>query len=208
VFVLQAVNQIISRVMTNAAANNCTSTAVTINQDGSVTSGGVSCATGLFANLGISLVLAVIFGALGILASIGVYRAALKRSQGETPDFSMLTSGEHLGKFLVVAILYGIASVVGLVLCIIPGIIVIFLFQFAPYYALDKGLSVGEAFGNSYKVVTSNFVPVLIAAIVNAVAAFLGGLLFGILTLVTLPFAALFTVHVYRQLNKEPIADN
>ena len=143
VFVLQAVNQIISRVMANAAANNCSSAAVTINQDGSITGGGVNCATGLFANIGITLVLGVIFGALVWLASIGVYRAALKRSQGETPDFSMLTSGENLGAYIVVAILYGIAIFVGLILCIIPGLIVAFLFQFAPLYALDKGQSVG-----------------------------------------------------------------
>jgi len=205
VFVLQAVNQIISRVMANAAANNCSNSAVTINQDGSITGGGVTCATGLFANIGITLVLGVIFGALVWLASIGVYRAALKRSQGETPDFSMLTSGENLGAYIVVAILYGIAIFVGLILCIIPGLIVAFLFQFAPLYALDKGQSVGEAFGNSYRAVMSNFVPVIVAAIVNIVASFLGSILFGVLSLVTLPFAALFTVHIYRQLNKEPV---
>ena len=118
----------------------------------------------------------------------------------------MLTTGEHLGAYLVVAIVYGIASFAGLVLCFIPGIIVIFLFQFAPLYALDKGQGVGEAFGNSYRAVTSNFVPVLLAALVNIVASFLGGILFGVFTLITLPFAALFTVHIYRQLNKEQIA--
>jgi uncharacterized membrane protein len=53
----------------------------------------------------------------------------------------------------------------------------------------------------------SNLGPVVLAALVNIVASILGGLFFGILTLVTLPFAALFTVHVYRQLNSEPIAD-
>lgn len=209
VFVLTAINQIISRVMSNAAADNCTNAAVTINQDGTVTGGGVNCATGLFANLGITIVLAIVFGALTWLAAIGVYRAALKRSQGETPDFSMLTSGEHLGAYLVVAIVFGILTAVGLALCIIPGLIVIFLFQFAPFFALDKGEGVGQAFGNSYRAVTANIVPVIIAMIVNAVASILGGLpfLFGILYLVTLPFAALFTVHIYRQLNHEPIAD-
>lgn len=206
VFALRAIQEIISRVLTNAAADNCKQTAVTINQDGTISGGGVNCASGLFANLGVTLVLAVVFGALAWLASIGVYRAALKRSNGETPNFGMLTTGEHLGAYLIVAIVYGIATFAGLILCFLPGIIVIFLFQFAPLYALDKGQGVGEAFGNSYRAVTSNFVPVLLAALVNIVASFLGGILFGILTLITLPFAALFTVHIYRQLNKEQIA--
>ena len=82
----------------------------------------------------------------------------------------------------------------------------IFLFQFAPFYALDKGQGVGQAFGNSYRAVTSNFVPVLLAALVNIVASFVGSILWGVLTLVTLPFAALFTAHIYRQVNSEAVA--
>jgi uncharacterized membrane protein len=206
VFVLRAVNQIISQVISNAAANNCTQSAITIGEDGTITGGGVNCATGIFANIGISLVLAVIFGALAWLASIGVYRAALKRTLGQDPEFSMLTTGENLGAYLLVAIVYGIASFAGIILCILPGLIVIFLFQFAPFYALDKGQGVGAAFASSYRAVTTNFVPVILAALVNIVASFLGGILFGVFTLVTLPFAALFTVHIYRQLNQEQIA--
>ncbi len=206
VFGLRAVQQIIGQVLSNTAANNCNQTAITIGQDGTISGGGVSCATGIFANLGVNLLLAIVFGALAWLASIGVYRAALKRSNGETPNFGMLTTGEHLGSYIVVAIVYGIATFAGLILCFLPGIVVIFLFQFAPIFALDKGQGVGEAFGNSYRAVTANFVPVLLAALVNIAAAFLGSILFGLLTLVTLPFAALFTVHIYRQLNKEPIA--
>ena len=38
-----------------------------------------------------------------------------------------------------------------------------------------------------------------------ALVLLLGGLFWGILTLITLPFASLFTAHMYRQFNKEPI---
>lgn len=198
VFVLRAVQSLLGSAISNAASNNCVAT-------GGV-NGITACETGIFAGIGVSLVLGIVFGALAWLASIGVYRAALKRSEGATPEFSMLTTGENLGPYIVVAIVYGILSAVGLVLCIIPGLIVIFLFQFSPLFALDKGQGVGEAFGNSYNVVMKNLGPVILAALVNIVAAMLGGLIFGILTLITLPFAALFTVHVYRQLNGEAIA--
>lgn len=36
--------------------------------------------------------------------------------------------------------------------------------------------------------------------------ALVGGAFYGILTLVTLPFSALFIVHMYRQFNGEPVA--
>ena len=81
----------------------------------------------------------------------------------------------------------------------------LFLFQLGPYYILDKGVGVMQAFRSSVNVVTKNLGPALLMTLVNALAAILGGVLFGVLTLVTLPFATLFTAHMYRQFNGEPI---
>jgi len=206
VFVLHALQSIITNVLVNNANNNCANTTITQDGNGNVNISN-GCTTGLFANLGITLVLSIVFSILIALATIGVYRAAIRRTQGVTPSFDQLTTGENLGAYIAVAIVYFLASAVGLVLCILPGLVVIFLFQFSPFYALDKGQGVGEAFGNSYRAVTANFVPVLLAALVNIVASILSGFLFGLLSLVVLPFASLFTAHVYRQLNHEPIAD-
>jgi uncharacterized membrane protein len=205
VFVLRAIQSIITNVLINNANSNCVNT--TITQDGNGINISNGCATGLFANLGITLVLSIVFAVLIALATIGVYRAAIRRTQGVTPSFDQLTTGENLGAYIAVAIVYFLASFVGILLCVLPGLIVIFLFQFSPFYALDKGQGIGEAFGNSYRAVVANFVPVLLAALVNIVASILSGFIFGLLTLVLLPFASLFTAHVYRQLNREPIAD-
>ena len=144
--------------------------------------------------------------ALPLLDVVGVAPdtlAAAAKAAGQ----DALTTGKNLVKYIVVAIVFGILTAVGLVLCVIPGLIVIFFLQFAPLYALDKGLGVGDAFRSSIDAVKKAPVPVLLAMIVNAVASFVGGWFFGILTLVALPFAALFTVHVYRQLNAEPISE-
>jgi uncharacterized membrane protein len=206
VFVLRAVQQVITNVLINNANNSCVNTSITQDANGNVNISN-GCTTGLFANLGITLVLSIVFAILIALATIGVYRAAIRRTQGVTPSFDQLTTGENLGAYIAVAIVYFLASFVGILLCILPGLVVIFLFQFSPFYALDKGQSVGQAFGNSYRAVTANFVPVLLAALVNIVASILSGFIFGLLTLVLLPFASLFTAHVYRQLNHEPIAD-
>lgn len=161
-----------------------------------------------FTGLGLTFVVSILFAILGALASIGVYRAALRRTQGVTPSFDMITSTENLVPYILVAIVYGLLSIGGLLLCILPGLIVIFLFLFSPYFALDKGQGVGEALGNSFRLVTGNIGQVILAIIINAVASFLGssGFLFGLLVLVTLPFSALFTSYVYRALQNEPVA--
>jgi uncharacterized membrane protein len=196
VFALRAVQSLLNTALVSNSTN-C------VNPDGTLSG---SCATGIFANIGISLMLGVVFGALIWLASIGVYRAAIRRTQGVTPSFDQLTTGENLGSYFAVAIVYGIAVFVGLVLCFLPGLVVIFLFQFAPFFALDKGQGVGQAMGNSYRAVVANMVPVLLTALVNIVVGILSGFIFGLLSLVLLPFGALFTAHVYRQLNSEPVA--
>ena len=203
VFAIRLIEAILSRVIFNAL-NNCDNPNVIVGSNGAISI--QNCTVSFGTSILVNVLLGIAFGVLVFLATVGVYRAALKTSLGESPSFQNLTSGENLGAYVVVAIVFGIASIAGLALCILPGLVVIFLFQFAPFYALDKGQGVGDAFGNSYRAVTANFLPVLLAAVINIVATILGGLLFGILTLVLLPFAALFTVHIYRQLNKEPVA--
>ncbi len=205
VFAINLVGRIITNVLLNNAANNCTPNAVVVGQDNIVISG--NCSTGFFATLGITALVGVIFGVLAFLAQVGIYRAALKTTLGETPAFENLTSGENLGAYIVTVIVFGILFWLGFFLCLfIGGLVIAFLLLFAPVFSLDKGLGVGDAFRSSYKVVTSNFVPVLLTAIISFVAMALGSLFFGILTLVALPFSALFVAHIYRQLNKEPIA--
>ncbi len=202
VAVIRLIGVLFSNWMIDRSVSNCGTIVVT--NSGTITSG--SCAATFGATIIAGVLTAIVFGVLAWLATVGLVRAALKTSLGDVPGFHYLTSGENLGKYVVVAIVYALLSGIGLVLCILPGLIVIFLFQFSPFYALDKGEGVSEAFGSSYKVVTGNLVPVIVTALVNAVASFLGSFLWGLLTLVALPFAILFTVHVYRQLNREAIA--
>lgn len=161
---------------------------------------------GSAAGFAVVAVLGIAFGIAAWLASIGVYRAALRRTQGVEPSFAQLTTGENLGSYIVVAIVLGITVSIGLLLCLLPGLIAIFLFMFAPFLALDQGMGVGEAFRTSYRMVMENIGTVLVAALINIVATLLGGILWGLLGLVMLPFSALFTAYVYRSLRGEPVA--
>jgi uncharacterized membrane protein len=165
-----------------------------------------ACTATLGIGLVISLFISVVFGLLAFIAMIGVQRAAIQSTQGVTPSFSQMLTTDNLLKYILFVIVYGILFFVGLALCILPGIAVLFLFQLGPYYVLDKGYGVIEAMKASFEAVTKNFVPALIMTVVNALVSILGGISFGLLTLVTLPFASLFTAHMYRQFNREEIA--
>ena len=62
-------------------------------------------------------------------------------TRGETPDLGKAFSTEHLGPFIIGSILYGIIVVIGLILCIIPGIIAAIMLAFYGFYILDQGMS-------------------------------------------------------------------
>ena len=86
----------------------------------------------------------------------------------------------HFGAFALFAVVYSIATIVGLGLCIVPGLLVFFFLQLGPYYILDKGLSVGDAFKASYAAVSRNIGPALIMTIINVLVQILGGLFYEI----------------------------
>jgi uncharacterized membrane protein len=161
------------------------------------------------AALGLSAILAIVialaFALIAFIAQIGVQRAAIRSTQGIPPSFSEMFTTQNLGRYILYMIVFAILGVLGLILCILPGLLVFFFLQLGPYYILDKGLSVGDAVKASVEAVRRNVGPALIMTIVNVLVQLLGGMFFGLLTLVTLPFAALFTAHMYRQFNREPI---
>ena len=153
-----------------------------------------------------AIVIALVFSLLAFIAQIGVQRAAIRSTQGIVPTFSEMFTTQYLGRYILFVVVFAILFVVGLALCILPGLAVLFLLQLGPYYILDKGMSVGDAMKASVSAVTKNIGPAIIMTLINGLVAILGGMFFGILTLVTLPFACLFTAHMYRQFNREPVA--
>ena len=164
-----------------------------------------ACSAALGAYAIAAIVIGLVFAVVAFIAQIGVQRAAIRNTQGVPPTFSQMFTTQHLGKYILFMIVFGLLGFIGLFLCILPGLIVFFLLQLGPYYVLDKGYGVGDAIKASYAAVSKNIGPALIMTIVNVLVQLLGGLFYGLLTLVTLPFACLFTAHMYRQFNNEPV---
>ena len=164
-----------------------------------------ACTAALGLSALVAIVISLAFALLAFIAQIGVQRAAIRSTQGVAPSFSEMFTTQYLGRYILYMIVFAILGTVGLILCILPGLVVFFVLQLGPYYILDKGMSVGDAMKASYQAVSRNIGPALMMTIINVLVQLLGGLFFGLLTLVTLPFAALFTAHMYRQFNAEPV---
>jgi uncharacterized membrane protein len=55
------------------------------------------------------------------------------------------------------------------------------------------------------RIVRANFGAAFVAMALNLTVLLIGSMLFGLLTLVALPFVALVTAHLYRQMNSETV---
>jgi uncharacterized membrane protein len=154
----------------------------------------------------IAIIIVFLLSILSFLATVGLYRAALKRTQGIAPTFDMLLSSENLVPYILTTIVMGLCIALGLLAFCIGAVIVATLLLFAPWHSLDTGAGIGEAFSRSFKQVTGNLGAVILLILISLAGGIVSLCTCGIGTFFVTPFLALMTAHVYRQVNGEAIA--
>ena len=169
--------------------------------------------SGFLTRILLGIVLGLLVALVAAYLRIGLLRAGLKLTRGESPQLSDLVAGSNAGAYILTAIVVAVLTVIGTALCILPGIIVGFLLLLAPIHSLDKGASVGDALRFSSDAVKRNIAPfiviLLISMAIGIVATFLGffgAILVAIASLFTEPITALLLANTYKQSTAEPIA--
>jgi uncharacterized membrane protein len=162
---------------------------------------------GTVAGLGfLSLIISVLFWALTMLAMIGLINASLKITRGEKPQFSDLWTPQHFWQYAIVSILFGFAVGFGLILCLIPGLLAIWAWQFAQYAALNSGPGIFKAFGESWRMVSANKGAAVVTLLVMFISSLITVVTCGIGALVVTPFQTLFMANMFRQFRQEQVA--
>jgi len=161
---------------------------------------------------GFSLVGALLATALSG-AVLGIYdyfvraniaRGALLIADGKKVTVKDFLSADKLVPVVLGGILVGIATFIGLLLCIIPGIIVAFFAQFYVYFIMDKNMGAVESIKASFSFVKENFGQLILFFLASMVAIFIGALLCGVGLLVAYPVVFLANGFVYRKLQNPP----
>lgn len=132
--------------------------------------------------------------------SASMITGALRVANGEPVSVSSFLKPERFGAVVGTSIVVGLITAVGLVLCIIPGLVAIFLLQFAVFFVIDKRLGLGEALGASSSLSRSSVPNALLTLVVAYVLSYVGTILCGIGLIVTWPLGQLFYAHCYRRL--------
>jgi hypothetical protein len=140
------------------------------------------------------------------IVQAGVWRASLGVTQGRAPEVTQLTETGNIGPFIITNLLVGLGFFVGLVLCVIPGIIWLVLTAYAPLIALDRGTDPVTAIRTSIDWVRGNLGQVLPILVVCYIVYVAGAFLCLIGLLVTVPVALVAITYSYRALTNEPVA--
>ena len=148
------------------------------------------------------LVLFVVAGAI----SSGYYAGLLDIANGQPVQMGSFFKPRNVGSVLISSLLIGIASSIGSVLCVIPGLIVAIFTLFTTVSIVERGLSPVDGIKASIELVKANFVQVLLAWLIIGVTVTVGAVACGVGLLVAGPVAALYLVHTYRTLTAGPIA--
>jgi uncharacterized membrane protein len=175
----------------------------TINDDGTIeTSGGGGFAT--------SLILAAVFVGVFMVASIVVgamlIRAALDLTEGKTISTQSILKVPDLGPLLILGVIVGGLTLVGTILCYLPGLIVGFFLQFSVHFLLDKGLAPVEAAKASFNLVKENLANAAIWYIVAVIVGGIGAIACGVGVLVTYPIALIGTAYTYKKFTGQAVA--
>jgi uncharacterized membrane protein len=151
------------------------------------------------------LLMAFVFVVASFLATAGVIRGALYVTLGRKIGFADTFTGPYFAAFALTALLIMVTFVAGLFLFIVPAILVILLFQFAPFFALDRGLAPFQSLKASAGLVRRNWPLAILLLLFSAAAYLISGLFWGIPTVLFLPLAALVTAYAYRSIQGEMV---
>ena len=116
-----------------------------------------SCVADQLPTLVLSLLVVLFFVLTSFLATAGVIRGALHVSMGANIGFADTFLGKYFVQFLFTIVIIMIAFTAGLFLLIVPALIALLLFQFAPFFALDRGYGPFLALKSSVGIVRKNW---------------------------------------------------
>lgn len=154
----------------------------------------------------VSYVFNVLTWMIGIVVGAVIIKGALDLTAGRPLSFNSMTSGIDYAQVILAAFIIGVLVFIGLVLCILPGLVVIFMTWFTTYFIVGHGMNAMDAISASMKFVSTNFGTMLLLMLAGIGVGLLGVLACLIGLIVAYPVILLANTYAFRVLNNEPVA--
>lgn len=156
-----------------------------------------------FAVAALSTIISIVVG--GVVAS-AYYPGLLDVADGRPVSIGSFFRPRNIAAVVLAAVIIGVATYIGTMLCIIPGLIVTVFALFAEFAIIDRNISAMEGIKTSIGIAKANFGQTLLAWLISLLLMVAGALLCGVGLLVTAPLASLFLVYAYRKLSGGTVA--
>ena len=85
-----------------------------------------------------SFLIGLVSWIVSMIIGAGIVRGALDITEGKVLDPKTLLTPQKLGEVIVASLLIGIATFVGFILLVIPGLLVLFFTSFTLYFLMDR----------------------------------------------------------------------
>ncbi|KQW46916.1 hypothetical protein ASC77_17100 [Nocardioides sp. Root1257] len=155
----------------------------------------------------ISWIFSLISWVISMIIGAGIVRAALDITEGKELDPKTILTPTKLPEVIVASLLIGVATFVGFILCVIPGLLIMFFTSYTLYFLMDKQeLGAIDAIRASFEFTKNNAGNVILWFLLSVVAWLVGACLCGIGLIVAVPVILIGTAYTYKTLNNEPVA--
>lgn len=163
-----------------------------------ITAGGGSGVVGFLFSLAAQVASLVITAAL--------VRGALDVTEGRKASIGAMFSRWNLLTVLLLSIVVGIATTVGLLMCILPGLAVMFFTYFATYFVVGEGQGVIDAIKSSLRFTADNAGNLLLLFLLAFVIVILGACACLVGLLVAIPVTTIAAAYTFKSLRNQPVA--
>ena len=144
---------------------------------------------------------------VSMIIAAGIVRFALDITEGKQLNAATLLTPTKLGDVIVASLLTGIATFVGLVLCVLPGLAVMFFTSFTLYFLMDRQeMGAIDAIKASFEFTKNNAGSVILWFLLSLATWIVGALLCGVGLIAAVPVVLIGTAYTYKTLNNEPVA--
>lgn len=160
--------------------------------------------------VGGSIIASLFFGGLSFLAQLfiqsGIVKGSLDLTRGKPISLGSMFSGIDFVQVLIASLILAVATIIGIVLCVLPGLAVMFLTSFTLYFIIDKELPAIEAIKASISFTMANAGTLIVFFLACIAAYIVGALLCGVGLLVAIPVVVIAQAYTYRTLQGEQVA--
>ena len=197
VFVIQFIGNLITSGMTGAGE-------LIFDPESGEFEGGA--AGGFFAGaMIVSLLFSAISWAVQMVIQAGIIKASLGLTRGQKVDLGSAFNGINWGQVIVASLLIGVGTFVGLLLCVLPGIVWIFMTWYTLYFVIDRDMSAVDAIKASIGLVKDNLGPLLLFFLAAVAAYIVGACLCGVGLLAAIPVVVIAQAYTFRTLTGDTV---